>query len=108
MFAELAMNFKLFQSGRETFKLRFYVGHDGSMIRLASGLGFGKVAPLRWPALGSEVVMEVWKMSKGEHFVRVLHDGTPVQTLEWVGIDEFVALLQSNVPDNLFEQCNSS
>lgn len=59
MFQELAMNFKAFQSGSETFKMRFYSGHDGSMVRLASGLGFGKVAPLRWPALGSEVVMEV-------------------------------------------------
>lgn len=53
------MNFNLFKSGGETFKLRFYVAHDGSMIRLASGLGFGKIAPLRWPALGSEIVMEV-------------------------------------------------
>ena len=53
------MNFNLFKSGEETFKLRFYVGHDGSMVRLASGLGFGKIAPLRWPALGSEIVMEV-------------------------------------------------
>lgn len=59
MFQELAMNFKLFHSGGETFKLRFYVGHDGSMIRLASGLGFGNIVPLRWPALGSEIVMEV-------------------------------------------------
>jgi hypothetical protein len=59
MFQELAMNFKLFQSGAETFKLRFFVGHDGSMVRLASGLGFGEIAPLRWPALGSEIVMEV-------------------------------------------------
>ena len=47
------------QVGEESFKLRFYVGHDGSMVRLASGLGFGKIAPLRWPALGSEIVMEV-------------------------------------------------
>ena len=53
------MNFNLFKLGEESFKLRFYVGHDGSMIRLASGLGFGKIAPLRWPALGSEIVMEV-------------------------------------------------
>ena len=59
MFQELAMNFNLFKSGGESFKLRFYVGHDGSMVRLASGLGFGKIAPLRWPALGSEIVMEV-------------------------------------------------
>ena len=53
------MNFNLFKSGEESFKLRFYVGHDGSMVRLASGFGFGKIAPLRWPALGSEIVMEV-------------------------------------------------
>jgi len=39
--------------------VRFFIGHDGSMIRLAAGLGLGKAAPLRWPALGSEIVMEV-------------------------------------------------
>ena len=65
---ELAQNFQLFRSGGETYKLRFYVGHDGSMIRLASLLGFGKVAPLRWPAMGSEIVMEVstihWSVHK--------------------------------------------
>ena len=29
------------------------------MVRLASALGFGKISPLRWPALGSEINMEV-------------------------------------------------
>ena len=37
MFYELAQNFKSFQSGLDPYKLRFYVGHDGTMIRLASG-----------------------------------------------------------------------
>jgi hypothetical protein len=78
MFYELAHNLKSFQSGSDPYKLRFYVGHDGSMIRLASGnlvyirpgfrthmfgcllgLGFGKNEPLRWPAMGSEIVIEV-------------------------------------------------
>jgi hypothetical protein len=79
MFYELAHNLKSFQSGSEQYKLRFYVGHDGSMIRLASGnvaysirpsfrthmlvcwtgLGLGKDGPLRWPAMGSEIVLEV-------------------------------------------------
>ena len=45
--------------GKESFKLRFFVGHDGTMIRVASALGLGKISPLRWPALGSEIVMEV-------------------------------------------------
>lgn len=57
MFQELADNFLAFKNEKESFKLRLYVGHDGSMIRLASGLGIQ--GPLRWPALGSEVVMEV-------------------------------------------------
>ena len=45
--------------GEESYKLRLYVGHDGSMIRLAAGLGFGKNGPLRWPAMGSEIALEV-------------------------------------------------
>lgn len=56
---ELSRNFKQFRTGNEPYKMRVFVGHDGSMIRLASLLGLGKVAPLRWPALGSEIVMEV-------------------------------------------------
>lgn len=38
------------------------MGHDGSMIRLAAGLGLGKASnggALRWPAMGSEIIMEV-------------------------------------------------
>ncbi|KAI5117269.1 hypothetical protein M0805_000999 [Coniferiporia weirii] len=112
MFMELAMNFKSFQAGAEAHKLVFYVGHDGSMVRLASSLGFGKVAPLRWPALGSEIVMEVWqtpaRRSGVERFVRVIHEGTPVQGLEWFSLSDFVALLESNAPANLFAACTAS
>jgi hypothetical protein len=63
-FSELASNFKSFSSGRETHKVRLHVGHDGTMIRLAAGLGLGKETPLRWPALGSEIVMEVCYIPK--------------------------------------------
>ncbi|THH16964.1 hypothetical protein EW146_g3768 [Bondarzewia mesenterica] len=105
MFSELAQNLISFRSGSESHKLRFYVGHDGSMIRLASGLGLGKSAPLRWPALGSEIVMEVWKAPKEQLFVRVLHEGTPVQALQWTPLDKFIGLLRAQVPENLFERC---
>ncbi|KLO07369.1 phosphoglycerate mutase-like protein [Schizopora paradoxa] len=108
MFQELAMNFRLFQSGGETFKMRFYVAHDGSMIRLASGLGLGKLAPLRWPALGSEMVFEVWRTPRGEDFVRAFHEGTPVPTLNWVSLESFISLLESNVPPNIFAACNDT
>lgn len=107
MFSELAANFKAFQSGVETYRARLYVGHDGSMIRLASGLELGKSAPLRWPALGSEMVMEVWR-ADGDDFVRVVHEGTPVESLAWVPFEEFVDLLQAQVPENLFDTCMST
>lgn len=66
-FAELLHNFERFQLGKEMHKLKFYVGHDGSMIRLAAGLGLGSAAnggTLRWPAMGSEIVMEVSRCHK--------------------------------------------
>lgn len=62
MFQELAMNMRAIIAGTEPFKMRLYSGHDGGMVRLASGLGLGKPASdgrLRWPALGSEIVFEV-------------------------------------------------
>ncbi|KAI0799747.1 phosphoglycerate mutase-like protein [Irpex lacteus] len=102
---ELSRNFQLFKSGKETFKLRFFVGHDGTMVRLASALGFGKISPVRWPALGSEINMEVWQLKK-QSFVRVLHEGTVVPSFEWMPLDDFIALLNSQIVPDLLEQCN--
>lgn len=76
------------------------------MIRLISALGLGETTQLRWPALGSELVMEVWE-SKGKYFVRVLHDGSEVPTLAWMGLDAFIDLVDSQVPEDLFGECNS-
>lgn len=61
MFQEYALNMKAIMAGTESYKFRLYSGHDGGMIRLASGLGFAKPAAngkLRWPALGSEIIFE--------------------------------------------------
>lgn len=93
------------------------------MIRLASLLGLGKVAPLRWPAMGSEIVMEVgrsrirgsaksylayiqvWQSAGEDYFVRVIHEGTPVSTLAWVPLDDFIDLLESQIPPNIYNAC---
>jgi hypothetical protein len=42
--------------------LALYVAHDTSIVRLAAGLG---IFPLRWPRLGSEIVIEVrrWRLT---------------------------------------------
>lgn len=103
MFLELAQNLLSFESGMERHRMRIYVGHDGSMIRLASGLGIK--GPLKWPSMGSEISMEVWEMEARQKFVRVFHEGTVAQGFEWIPFQTFVSLLQSNVPSNLTVQC---
>jgi hypothetical protein len=103
--------------------MRLYVGHDGSMIRLAAGLGLGKTGTLRWPAFGSEFVLEVaivspptarhsltaflvqvWMHGKAQ-FVRVMHEGRPVEALKWVPLENFILLLEGNVPDQIYTSC---
>ncbi|TCD60758.1 hypothetical protein EIP91_009551 [Steccherinum ochraceum] len=107
-FQELAMSLRNFQSGKSDVKYHLTVGHDGSMIRLASGLGLGKINPLRWPALGSELIIEVWQQKSGakKQFARVLHEGLPVETLEWQDFDSVIQLVESQIPPNIFATCN--
>jgi hypothetical protein len=107
-FSELAATFRSLAAGTEPYAARLVVGHDGSMIRLASGLGLGAQAPgLRWPGMGSEIVFEVWKTEAGARFVRVLHEGTPVDALAWVPLDALVAKLEGLVPSDIFAKCNA-
>ena len=49
---ELAENLKAFRDGKELFKLKYYVGHDGTMVRLFKSLA--QKGQIKWPALGSE------------------------------------------------------
>ena len=75
-------------------------------------------------ALGSEIVMEVsaagyqalrslkcylekvWKQ-RDERFVRIMHEGLPVPTLDRIPLDVFIKKLEDQVPENLFEKCTS-
>ncbi|KAI0302453.1 phosphoglycerate mutase-like protein [Multifurca ochricompacta] len=86
-------------------RLALYVAHDSSIIRLAAGL---EIFPLRWPRLGSEVVIEVWKDKNKKRFVRVLYDGEIVDSLRWIPFGDFIGLLRRQVPAHLFEKCTST
>lgn len=39
--------------------------------------------------------------------VRIMHEGTPVPTLEWITLDAWIALLNSQIPADIFGTCNS-
>ncbi|SPC61343.1 uncharacterized protein UHOD_11572 [Ustilago sp. UG-2017b] len=75
---ELSRNLQRFKGGEDRYKLKYYVGHDGIMVRLYKSLGLA--GQFKWPAMGSEVVIEVYKQ-KNEHYVRLLKDGKPMQTV---------------------------
>jgi 2-phosphoxylose phosphatase len=64
MISEIAHSFREWEAGHDSHKLRLHVGHDGSMIRLNALIGLGNITPLRWPGLGSEVIMEVSVLSR--------------------------------------------
>lgn len=55
-------------------KVRFIIGHDGTMVRLLKTLAQSDT--IRWPALGSEVVFEIWRSGQenetAQHHVRIL------------------------------------
>jgi hypothetical protein len=82
--------------------LALYVAHDTSMVRLAAGL---EIFPLRWPRLGSEIVIEIWRNRVNRRFVRVLYDGEPVDSLKWTPLSDFIRFLRNQVPDHIFERC---
>lgn len=111
---ELSRNFKNFVSGQDKYKLKYYVGHDGTMVRLYKSLGLA--GQFQWPAMGSEVVIETYEL-KGQYFVRILKDGKTMKTVipdlasdaqgnaDWIPLDKFTKYLDSRVPGDLYSKC---
>lgn len=48
---------------------------------------------------------EVWRTDLGQYFVRILHEGTSVPHLEWVDLNDFISLLEEQIPENIYETC---
>lgn len=71
---ELTRTLKQVQSGRAAERAKLFIGHDGTMVRLLKTLA--QSGTIRWPALGSEVVFEVWRdktaQAGDDLFVRIL------------------------------------
>lgn len=111
---ELSRNLHSFKTGGEKYKLKYYVGHDGTMVRLYKSLGLA--GQFKWPAMGSEVVFEVYQQGD-EHYVRVLKDGKPMQTvvqdlvsdqhgnIVWTPLGKVIAYLNSRHPADLYSKC---
>ena len=90
------------------------------MVRLLKTLA--QSGTIRWPALGSEVVVEVWRTKDAQHFVRMLAYGQEMVTLasgllredqkspsvvDWTPLGRAVEYLYGRVPDDLVARCTS-
>ena len=40
--------------------------------------------------------------------MRIMHEGTPKVPLDWMPLDSFIDLLNSQTPADIFGTCNSS
>ncbi|CAO1615853.1 unnamed protein product [Sympodiomycopsis kandeliae] len=108
------------KQGRE--KVQFIVGHDGTIVRLLKTLAQSGV--IRWPALGSEVVFEIWKTHSAEkkYYARILsygetlhstakqltnNDNISAAPVAWTPLSDVVEYLHSRIPSDLVEKCRS-
>ena len=39
--------------------------------------------------------------------VRLMHEGTPVPGLDWMTLDDWIDLINSQIPADIFGTCNS-
>ncbi len=103
----------MLKNGQDHRKLKYYIGHDGTMVRLYKTLALD--GAFKWPALGSEIVFEVYKTTQGM-YVRVLKDAKPIKTtakdiadsqgyISWTPIEKLAAYLDARVPSDLYAKC---
>jgi 2-phosphoxylose phosphatase len=75
-------------------------------------LGALGIYSLRWPAMGSNLAMELWETNNPteKYFVRVLYFGAPLRTntgdLSWIPYSQFKSILSPYVPQDIVSLCN--
>ncbi|KAF9924298.1 hypothetical protein FBU30_005693 [Linnemannia zychae] len=89
-------------------RLSFYSGHDTTILPL---LGLFDAEDMRWPPYASYILVELWKTSHEEYFVRVLYNQVVLGTksrwcdLEWCPLKAFVAHLNRFISKDMVAEC---
>ena len=53
-------------------------------------------------------MMQVWQTPKKEYFVRIMHEGTPVPTKEWIALSDFISSLEAQIPADIYNACTNT
>ncbi|KAI9926091.1 hypothetical protein MW887_004553 [Aspergillus wentii] len=103
---ELIRKWEIVQQGGTEVVYSHNFIHDGDMGPVLGALG---IRALRWPGMGSNIAVELWKTSD-EFYARVLYSGRPLETihgtLDWVPLSKLIAILRPFVPEDIVSLCN--
>lgn len=95
--------------GKSSLTYIHHFMHDGDIAPLAGSLG---IRSLRWPGMGSNIAIELWKTDDKQTFVRVLYGGHTLQSrhgnMDWMPFDRFVHVWSQYVPRDFVRQCAQS
>ncbi|KAG7842914.1 hypothetical protein KL942_000010 [Ogataea angusta] len=88
-------------TGATSLKYSHNVAHDGSIARI---LGFLQIDYLRWPGMGSEVVLELYQgLKDGEWYLRALYMGRiltttgPLGEIDMIPLHDFISYIESMI-----------
>ncbi|PKY06112.1 phosphoglycerate mutase-like protein [Aspergillus campestris IBT 28561] len=80
--------------------------HDGDLGPVLGALG---IRALRWPGMGANVAVEVWRTDGEGFYARVLYSGRTVETIhgtmEWMPLGELLEILGGFVPGDIVSMC---
>ncbi|KAJ5455607.1 uncharacterized protein N7458_003871 [Penicillium daleae] len=106
---EIVAHLQAVQDGKSTLDYSHVFVHDGDIGPILGALG---INALRWPAMASNIAIEVWKThdkSSVGYYARVLYSGQPVQTihgtLDWIDLADLIAILSVYVPTDIKSLC---
>ncbi|KAF9901362.1 Acid phosphatase-like protein 2 [Lobosporangium transversale] len=108
--SDIKQNLLIAKEGNSKVRLSFYSGHDTTIQPL---LGMFDAEDQQWPPYASNIILELWKSSPGEHFVRVLYNGEVLDVksnwcdLEWCPFDTFIKYLDRFILKDLMAKCQS-
>ncbi|UKZ69860.1 uncharacterized protein TrAtP1_010865 [Trichoderma atroviride] len=85
--------------------------HDGDIGPILGALGIDQ---LRWPAMASNIAIEVWETTaqqKKAYYARVLYSGHTLRSIhgnmDWIPLNQLIDILQVYVPEDIVALCNS-
>ncbi|KAG0293396.1 hypothetical protein BGZ96_002864 [Linnemannia gamsii] len=103
--------------GKQEYVYAHTFFHDNDLGPILGAFG---IDVMRWPAMGSNIAIEIWETTVEQphkaamtiYYARVLYSGHPIKTihgtLNWIELSELISILQVYVPENIISLCSTA